>query len=69
MAVPRVYSLKELAELLGPEVTVKLLRSEVHAGHLKAIRFSDSPNAKIFVTDADFAEYLERRAQARQFAR
>lgn len=69
MSLPRLYSLKELANLLGEEVTTKMLRREVSDGSLKAMRFSDSPNAKIFVAESDVVEYIERRARARQFAR
>lgn len=68
MPLPRLYSLKELAQILGPEVTVKLLRNEVHSGRLKATRLSDSPNAKIFISEYDAEAYLAEHGRRRQLA-
>jgi len=68
MPLPRLYTLKQLATALGDEVTVKLLRNEVQSGALKAMRFSDSPNAKIFVSESDAEDYIRNRGYARQLA-
>lgn len=68
MPLPKLYTLKQLAAKLGDGVTEKMLRNAMYDGHLKVIRFSDSPNAKIFVSELDAEEYIENRGRSRQFA-
>lgn len=67
MGATRLFSLKEAANSLGPEVSVKVLRAEVLAGRLKAVRLRPGTNAKIFVTRAALNQWLNDIAGNRQF--
>lgn len=62
----RLYTLVEAAGLLGPSVSVKVLRAEVHAGRLKALRLRPGPNAKIFLRLSDIETWLDATASRRQ---
>ncbi|MCB9895696.1 MAG: helix-turn-helix domain-containing protein [Planctomycetes bacterium] len=52
-------SLKQAADALGPEVSVKVLRREVHAGRLRCYRLRPGSNSKILVSEQDLAAWLE----------
>lgn len=66
--LPRLLTLAQAAHALGENVSVKVLRSEVHAGRLKCYRLRPSSNAKILISEAELARWLEEVAGKRQLA-
>jgi hypothetical protein len=66
--LPRLISLKQAAAELGPEVSVKVLRREVHAGRLRCYRLRPGSNSKILVSEEDLVSWLEGVAGRRRLA-
>jgi len=69
MGLPKLYTLVELAHLLGNGVKVKSLRAEVNVGRLKAVRIRPSHNSKILVSEQDFNSWLQEHGYQRQIVR
>jgi hypothetical protein len=54
--MPRLYTLKEAAAMLGGGLTARVLRAELKRGRLTA----RSIGGKYLVTETDLAEFVER---------
>lgn len=67
-SLPRLLSLKEAAQLLGPQVSVKTLRREVLAGRLRCYRLRPGSNSRILLSETELARWLEEVAGKRQLA-
>lgn len=64
-AKPKYGPLRVKAKEFGFAVSV--LRREIAAGRLKAMRPTDSRNAPLYLCDADIEEWIEVYGRARQF--
>lgn len=67
MPLPTLYTLKEAAQAFGTAgVSVAALRNEVQLGRLRAIRTSNSCNAKILIREDELLRWLGDEASRRQ---
>lgn len=66
--IPRLFTLKQAAELLGGNIPVSTLRAEVLAGRLRCVRARPGCNAPILLTEAAIIDWLNDFAGNRQAA-